>query len=280
MGLFNSYLKPGPGIEKDAPKKKGLFLYLELFSRKFFKIVQANALYFALSIPMILLVYTFVPVSIITRSTLGIESDPNKLLALEHNLRSLLAMLALTFFGSGPASAGLAYIYRCITREEHAWIWSDFFQKIKENLKQSIVVIIVAVIAVFLASTAIYYYYNMYIQSQNMLFAVLLYVVSIAFLIFTLMHIHIYQLMITYECKIIDLYKNAFVIAFAKLPLNLILSIISILITLTLFIYIEATFSLFLFLILFYSIVRFPLDFYAARTINRLIDASSRGENE
>ena len=51
MGIFNRYLKEGPGVEKDAPKKKGIFLFAELVKRKFFLMLKANALYSLVSIP-------------------------------------------------------------------------------------------------------------------------------------------------------------------------------------------------------------------------------------
>lgn len=58
MGLFGfNYSKPGPGVDKDAPKKKGIFLFFELFFRKFWKLIHANMLYFICSIPMLLIVY-------------------------------------------------------------------------------------------------------------------------------------------------------------------------------------------------------------------------------
>ena len=50
MGFFN-YSKPGPGIDKNAPKKKGVALYLELFFRKFWELIRINVLYFIFSIP-------------------------------------------------------------------------------------------------------------------------------------------------------------------------------------------------------------------------------------
>ena len=36
MGLFTpNYVKPGPGIDKDAPPKTGLALFFEIFIREF-----------------------------------------------------------------------------------------------------------------------------------------------------------------------------------------------------------------------------------------------------
>ena len=39
LGLFN-YSKPGPGIAKDAPKKKTFFVFFETFFRNFWKFLE------------------------------------------------------------------------------------------------------------------------------------------------------------------------------------------------------------------------------------------------
>ena len=46
MGLFGAnYENPGAGIAKDAPKKKGFFRFMEIFGRKFWKLLELNFLY-------------------------------------------------------------------------------------------------------------------------------------------------------------------------------------------------------------------------------------------
>ncbi|MGI5893218.1 MAG: YesL family protein [Candidatus Merdivicinus sp.] len=52
FGLFN-YSKPGPGVDKNAPKKKRFFLFFELFFRKFWKLVQLNLLFLLFCIPIV-----------------------------------------------------------------------------------------------------------------------------------------------------------------------------------------------------------------------------------
>ena len=50
MGLFFNYDKPGPGIDKNAPKKKGIFLFLELLGRNLSNLLLSNMLYFIVSL--------------------------------------------------------------------------------------------------------------------------------------------------------------------------------------------------------------------------------------
>jgi len=51
FGLFN-YDKVGPGIPKDAPKKKTIVLFFEMFFRNFWKFITINLVYWIISIPI------------------------------------------------------------------------------------------------------------------------------------------------------------------------------------------------------------------------------------
>ncbi|MGN0552738.1 MAG: YesL family protein [Oscillospiraceae bacterium] len=55
MSLFglNDYTKAGPGIAKDAPKKKPFFEFFELYFRKFWKLLQLNLLTVLFCIPVV-----------------------------------------------------------------------------------------------------------------------------------------------------------------------------------------------------------------------------------
>lgn len=50
--MFN-YSKPGPGIDKDGPRKKRFFYFFELYFRKFWKLVQLNLLFCVCCIPIV-----------------------------------------------------------------------------------------------------------------------------------------------------------------------------------------------------------------------------------
>ena len=51
FGLFN-YDKEGPGISKDAPKKKTIVVFFETFFRNFWKFITINLIYSLISIPV------------------------------------------------------------------------------------------------------------------------------------------------------------------------------------------------------------------------------------
>lgn len=52
FGLFN-YEKEGPGISKNAPKKKTFVVFFETFFRNFWKFITVNLVYCVLSLPII-----------------------------------------------------------------------------------------------------------------------------------------------------------------------------------------------------------------------------------
>ncbi len=51
-GLFN-YDKEGPGIEKDAPQKKGFIVFFEIFFKNFWKLAVCSVWFIALCIPVV-----------------------------------------------------------------------------------------------------------------------------------------------------------------------------------------------------------------------------------
>jgi len=54
MGLLGQrYNKPGPGIEKDAPRKKGLALFSDILVREFFELIKLNLLFVLFCIPLV-----------------------------------------------------------------------------------------------------------------------------------------------------------------------------------------------------------------------------------
>jgi uncharacterized membrane protein YesL len=54
MGLFTSnYGKAGPGIPKNAPKKRSFFQFWELYFRKFWKLIELGLVTFLLCIPVV-----------------------------------------------------------------------------------------------------------------------------------------------------------------------------------------------------------------------------------
>ena len=67
FGLFD-YNKPGPGVSKNAPKKKGFIVFFEIFFRKFWKLITANLLYVAITLPLVTVGLSNAGLTYITRN--------------------------------------------------------------------------------------------------------------------------------------------------------------------------------------------------------------------
>ena len=66
---FMNYVKEGPGISKDAPKKKGFVVFFETFFRNFWKFTMINLVYWIISIPLFTNGLASVGITHIARST-------------------------------------------------------------------------------------------------------------------------------------------------------------------------------------------------------------------
>lgn len=98
MGLLDRYInKPGPGIPKDKPKKKGIALFFEIFWREFWELLKLNMLFLVFCIPIVT-----IPASItaMCRITLTMVRDKNHFL-----FRDFFGCFKREFFKSLGAGA-------------------------------------------------------------------------------------------------------------------------------------------------------------------------------
>lgn len=224
MGIFNTdYSKPGAGVSKNAPKKKGLALFYELFFRKFWKLMQLNLLYILTLIPTFAVIFIL---SGMISNRLGVRVDAlGKFLELGEAeaarisitadllIRLIVSLLFTIFWGGGPATAGFVYVLRSFVQEEGVFLASDFFEYLKKNFKQSLAVWVIDIIA-FTAMCYAYYFYG---SLQSVLY-LLKYVILVLAFFYTMVHLFLYHLLITYKLTIGKLYKNAALFALSALP--------------------------------------------------------------
>ena len=232
MGLFGgNFSKEGPGISKNAPEKNRFFLFFELLGRKFTKLIPLNIIYFVTLLPLILgiiLSVTFNP---------QILSDGNVYM---ENLSKLpififtgdiigLILIIVSIFITGPATCGFTYVLRNMQRQEHTWILSDFREQFAKNYKQGVIMSIIDVFAAIVLYVAYCFYaYSMpAMMSGSIAIAALgQYFIIVISVLFIVMHYYIYTMIVTYDMKLKDIFKNAVIFSLAKLPLNIFISII------------------------------------------------------
>lgn len=271
MGLFFNYNKPGPGIDKDAPKKKGIFLYFELVWRKLGKLFLSNMLYVLVSLP-VLLAYHFI--AFYTLSALLPKAVMESGVAFSQAVLLLTVVMGV-LWGTGPVSCGYTFLMRNFAREEHVWLTSDFFEHIKKNFKQSLIIFIIDVVVLITGTNAIYFYWSMADKIPALMYVS--YAMMGVMAIYTFMHFYMYEFLVTFKVSIKDVFKNSLIMAFGALPMNIFLTAFVIVVTYFAFSYLTPIAILLVVGLCWMSFMRFPIDFYAARLIKRqLID----GRNE
>lgn len=265
MGLFNffsSYNKPGPGVEKDAPPKAAPIRFFEIYFRKFGKLLQANLIFVLPTIAVVMLMgilYLFVP-----HLFFGL-SENNALIDLTTNYLVPLPLILLF-----PFMAGLTLITRNFAREEHAFVWSDFWDAVKANWKYFLLNGFLVYIVYFLLSFSIRYYYGR--AAEEALFYVPFGFCVILGLLFLIAQYYIPVMFITFDLKFGQVYKNALIFILAGFGRNLIVTAVLVLLVLLIpFPTSPISMTVFLVLTLFglFSFVSYLINFTVYPVIDR-----------
>lgn len=117
---------------------------------------------------------------------------------------------------TGPVQAGLAYVTRNWSRDEHAFIWADFKDAVKENWKQGLGVSAIT----SLMPIILYVGYRFYgQQAQNSVFFMVpqMLIVMIG-VVWMLSLTFMYPMMVSYNVSFGQLIKNSMVMAVGRLP--------------------------------------------------------------
>lgn len=211
MGIFsNDYESRGAGIAKNAPKKKGLRLFFEIFFRKFWKLIQVNMLYFVFFIPVFLILasLSFIPNGVVSLICAGLS-------------------LVLFVVNIGPATAGMTKIMRNYVLEKHSFIVNDFFKAFKANFKKASFIgfidcfIILSVYASFLV------YPILEEQAGTKLMYIPMVITFSLAIVIMMMNYYIFLMLIATNLSLKNLIKNSFALAFVALKQNIITFIIT-----------------------------------------------------
>ena len=217
MGLFNTnYATPGKGISKEEAAKRS---YFDILGRKFWKMMELNLVYFACNVIFFGAALLFaIPYLYGENAILYIDAVINS--------KALPPILPFVpFMLTGPFTAGLTYIVRNYSRQEHAFLCSDFFEHTKKNWKQGLLMSILQCVMIYLFITAFFWYRNFFIANGiniGILFGLTILLGAILFSA----SFYLYPLMITFEMRFTEIIKNSFILAIAKLPQNTLILIV------------------------------------------------------
>lgn len=206
---------------------------LEILKRKKGNLCKVNAFYFITSLPTF--VVTMILFGVFSSQILaniepmlaevnwgnGEASGISVYLWLDTVMRGMFAFWFLIFIGQGPTTAGITFILRSYSQEEHVWFFSDWFKYTMSNFRQALTVWILDIVAVFV----LVYAYDFYVVNDNGFFVLNIIVVLVAF-IYIMAHFYIYPLMITFKNTILNTIKNAIILALQNIYQNLLILLV------------------------------------------------------
>lgn len=201
MGLFSKdYESSGVGIAKNAPKKKGIKLFFEIFGRKFWKLFEVNMLYSLFYLPLLL---AFSCMTRIHNVTLGL-------------VMTIIMILVFAVL-IGPATAGMTKVMRNYVLERNSFIVYDFFRAFKSNFKQSAIVGFLDCLIL----VSVWAGYKVYPVLANQMGSKLMYipmVISLSLgIMVVMMNFYAFLMIIATDLSMKNLIKNSFALAFVAL---------------------------------------------------------------
>ena len=194
MGLFGrNFNKPGPGVNKDEPRKKGTARFFELLFRDFGDLVKLNMLLFVCVLPSIFM---------FSISLMGFYPAITFILAL---------VLA---FPVGGVLTSCVYFITKLMRDDPSYVWYEFKRKFLENYKQSAAVGILCTAFVY---TQIILWVMMVIDED---FTGLSWFILalLSLLLFSMITPYVFMHFAYIDLKTLGILKNSVLMSFAYLP--------------------------------------------------------------
>lgn len=126
---------------------------------------------------------------------------------------------------TGPFTAGAAYVTRNWARDEHSFLWSDFWEAVKGNWKQALPTSFITGLMPLLLYVCTAFYWQM--AQSSVLFLLPGMVVVVLCAIWLMSLLYAYPQMVTYEMGYAQLVRNSLMMAVARLLITAGLKLLS-----------------------------------------------------
>jgi len=239
------YGKSGKGdyTPEDLPKTR-MQLFFEMLRVRFNGLCRMNLIYMLPWLPTILVIGMVLRYTLTMGAAPGEEqtfvnedgttttqyvememTDEERMALLDQQIALLpgmintaLLMLIPCIFITGPWTAGVAWVTRNWARDEHAFIWSDMKDAMKENWKHALGLSAITSVVPFFAWVCYQFYGSLAADNWIMVipqtFTVM--VAAMWFLAIT----YAYPMLVTYKMSFFTLIKNSLLLAVGRLPMS------------------------------------------------------------
>ena len=175
---------------------------------------------------------------------------------------------------TGPATAGVSYVTRNWSRDEHAFIWADFKDAVKENWKQSLFISFLTSLVPFVVYMCWQFYGDL--ARTQPLMALPQMIILMLGIVWALAVTYIHPMIVTYQLKLRDLFRNGLLLAVARLPMSVgirLLHCLPLVLGVVIGIFFNVPQYAILFLFLYYILIGFALSrFVTASYTNAVFD--------
>ncbi|HNW86051.1 MAG TPA: DUF624 domain-containing protein [Candidatus Limiplasma sp.] len=244
--FMNNYFygKSGKGdyTKEDLPSTR-MQLFREMLRARFSGLVRLNLIYMLVWIPTMAVIAYHVMVFYSVMSGLvdlqaqvdagtltaaafatqqALFSDAVKAIILRC-LLYLIPCLAIT----GPFTAGLSLITRNWARDEHAFIWSDFKDAVRDNWKQALATSAITGLIPMVVYVCWMFYGEF--ASTNALFLIPQVLTLTLGALWMMSLLYTYPLIVTYQLKYRDVLRNSILLTIGRLPGTLGFKLLSVL---------------------------------------------------
>ena len=214
------YGKSGKGDfnKEDLPTNRWQ-LFWEMLRVRFSALIRLNLMYVVAWLPT-MIVIMIGAMSLLTGLT-GEDGEmvENVMELAQSILFSTLVLLIPCVTITGIVTPGVAYVTRNWSRDEHAFIWSDFKDAVKENWKQGLVLSLITSLVPLIVYTC-WNFYGSLASTQSAVMIVPQVLVLMVGVIWYLALTYMHPLIVSYKLKLKDVLRNGVLLAIARLPMS------------------------------------------------------------
>ena len=134
-------------------------------------------------------------------------------------------LISLPIVTNGIANVGITHVMRNTARDKHSFGMSDFFETVRKNWKQSLIAGLINVLLTVIILFSGRFYFEYYKETDKFLWLIIFSVFISFMLIFIFARYYMWTMIITFDLKLKDIYKNSFKMAVANLLRNFLVGI-------------------------------------------------------
>jgi len=197
MGIFGrNFDKPGPGVNKDEPRKTGAARFFELLLRDFWDLIKINMLFCLCILPTM---------AVFILGSLGYFGGYSGV--------ALVLSLILAFPAGGALTAYVYYITKMM-RDDPSYVWYEFKRKFSENYRQAAPIGILC--AAFVYAQILLWIAILFDEAGTDVFWIILALLSLV--LFGMITPYIFLHFAYIDLKTTGIVKNSIFMAFGYMP--------------------------------------------------------------